>query len=205
MITFKEFCLVSESSTEPKTAVVVYGRFNPPTKAHMMLIRLLEKEAKKHNADAIVCPSHTQDKKKNPLTVEEKIGLLTQIVKPSTFVSPEGKTFKVFLHSLQQAGYTRVYQLAGSDRMSDFQRLVDMYNGKPDKQGNVPFQFEAYKLINAGDRDPDSKDDISGMSASKARKFASFGDFNGFRGCMPSAIDKATSKKVFDIIRSRLS
>ena len=50
-----------------KKAVLTFGRFNPPTSGHELLINKVIAEAKKRRADNFIFASHSQDKKKNPL------------------------------------------------------------------------------------------------------------------------------------------
>ena len=37
---------------------------------------------------------------------------------------------------LQAEGRTRIIMIAGDDRVMEFQKLLNQYNGKPDKAGN---------------------------------------------------------------------
>ena len=48
--------------------------------------------------------------------------------------------------------------VVGSDRIKEFQTLLDRYNGQPDKKGKVVFDFpEGVKVVSSGERDPDSR------------------------------------------------
>ena len=55
-----------------KKAVLTFGRFNPPTSGHELLISKVVGEAKKRKADNFVFASHSQDKRKNPLDSKTK-------------------------------------------------------------------------------------------------------------------------------------
>ena len=61
------------------------------------------------------------------------------------------------------------------------------------------YQFDSIEGINAGDRDPDA-DDITGMSASKVRKFALDGDFEDFHKSIPIE-DEMIAQSIYDEIR----
>ena len=61
--------------------------------------------------------------------------------------------------------------VAGSDRVAEFQKLLNQYNGKPDKQGNQLYKFDFIDVVSAGERDPD-QEGAAGASASKARELA---------------------------------
>ena len=49
-----------------KRIVIAFGRFNPPTTGHALLIAFLTKTANRLGADARVYASPTTDAKKNP-------------------------------------------------------------------------------------------------------------------------------------------
>lgn len=55
-----------------ESVVFTYGRFNPPHLGHKMMIE----EMMKLNKKVVVVVSHTQDNKKNPLAVADKIRIL---------------------------------------------------------------------------------------------------------------------------------
>lgn len=200
MITFKQFFT---EAVKGKTAVFSYGRYNPPTTGHQLLIDKLTATAKEKQADAFLIPTHTVDKKKNPLSVDEKINILRQM-SPGVTVLESGKTLVDALKDLQNRGYTTVYQVAGSDRIPEFTHIRDTYNNKPNKAGEIPFAFQTYEIVSSGDRDPDSEG-VEGMSASKLRGFALNNDYNSFKEGMSPAVDDNTKKATFDAIRERLS
>ena len=53
--------------------VFAFGRMNPPTIGHEKLAMKVASEAKKRRAMPHIFLSHSQDKKKNPLTYNQKI------------------------------------------------------------------------------------------------------------------------------------
>lgn len=167
-----------------KTAVIIYGRMNPPTIGHKRLMEELKAVASKNTADTIVFLSHTQNKKTDPLTFDQKILYATQMFPGITFAEAENsKTFPAALQHLQNAGYTKVVHLVGSDRLMGFKAIIDAYNGKPDKSGTIPFKFDEYEFVSL-DRDPDAEG-ATGMSASKARALAAAGDVESFKLAIP--------------------
>ena len=70
-------------------------------------------------------------------------------------------------------GYDSIIYVAGSDRIEDFTRLINQYNGKE-------YNFNKIDVVSAGERDPDAEG-AEGMSASKMRAAAAAGDFDSFR------------------------
>ena len=68
------------------------------------------------------------------------------------------KTIIQALLKIQAEGRTRIIMIAGSDRVAEFQKLLNQYNGKPDKQGNDLYKFDSIDVVSAGQRDPDQED-----------------------------------------------
>jgi len=179
-----------------KKIVFAFGRLNPPTAGHSKLVDKVVSEAKKHRADSRVIVSHSQDKHKNPLSAKQKIEYLEHIHRGVQFEasSPAQPHFMAHLKKMGQEGYTHVFMIAGSDRVVEFQRLADKYNGKD-------YNFKQIRVVSAGERDPDAEG-VTGISGTKMRAFASSKDFKSFkRGLNPRAQD-AQAKKLFDAVRS---
>ena len=62
-----------KEQTNQRHGVLAFGRMNPPTVGHEKLVDKVHEIAKKHDAIHAVVLSHSQDAKKNPLTVEQKV------------------------------------------------------------------------------------------------------------------------------------
>jgi len=163
------------------TAVFAFGRFNPPTIGHQKLIQKVQSMAKQVNGKGFIFLTHTQNNKKDPLTFQEKQAYIrSQITDPSLEIGdPAVKTIVQALQKIQSQGRTRVIMVAGDDRVMEFQKFLNQYNGNPDKAGNIPYKFDEVQVVSAGQRDPDA-DDIAGVSASKARELAMDGNWHEF-------------------------
>lgn len=167
---------ISEARSTP--AVITFGRFNPPTTGHEKLVQKVVSEAKSRRGVPMIFASHSQDKKKNPLSYETKIGLLQtafgRIVQKS-----RARTIIEVAKELS-GKFDSLVVVVGSDRVAEFQRLLSTYNNKE-------FNFDTIQVISAGERDPDA-DDVTGMSASKLRSLAAEGDFEQFKRGLPSKL-----------------
>ena len=108
------------------------------------------------------------------------------------------KTAIDVVSKLYDQGYTKVTMVVGSDRVSEFETLLNKYNGVKARHGYFNFK-DGVQIVSAGERDPDS-DDVSGMSASKLRAAASANDFEVFSKGMPSNYKDAQS--LFNAIRT---
>jgi hypothetical protein len=199
----KSFRQFFTEAVEGKTAVFSYGRYNPPTTGHQLLINKLAAIANEKQADAFLIPTHTLDKKKNPLNINEKINILQQMA-PGIKILETGKTLIEALKDLQAKGYTSIIQVAGSDRIPEFTHIRDAYNNKPNKAGEIPFSFKTYDIASSGDRDPDS-DGVEGMSASKLRELALAGNIEEFKQGMSTTVNNDTKTATYNTIRERLS
>jgi phosphopantetheine adenylyltransferase len=161
------------------TAVFAFGRFNPPTIGHQKLIDTVTSTAEKANAKPYLFLSHKQNNKTDPLTFAEKQAYIQQYYPKLQVGDANSNTIIKALQKIQSEGRTRIIMIAGSDRVEEFEKLLNQYNGKPDKQGNLLYQFDDIRVMNAGQRDPDAEG-VSGASASKARELAAKGQEHEF-------------------------
>ena len=182
------------------TAVFAFGRFNPPTIGHQKLIETVLQTAEKANGKAYLFLSHKQNNKTDPLNFAEKQAYIQQFY-PKLAVGDAGaNTIIKALQNIQAEGRTRIIMVAGSDRVEEFKKLLNQYNGKPDKQGNDLYKFDSIDVVNAGQRDPDAEG-VSGASASKARELANKGQWHEFSKI---AMGGAESKLVYNKIQDAL-
>ena len=182
------------------TAVFAFGRFNPPTIGHKKLIDTVLQTAEKVNGKAYLFLSHKQNNKTDPLSFKEKQAYIQQYY-PKVAVGDAGSnTIIKALQKIQAEGRTRIVMVAGSDRVQEFEKLLNQYNGKPDKAGNDLYKFDDIKVVNAGQRDPDA-DDVTGASASKARELAAKGQEHEFSKIIMGGDD---GKIIYDKIQDAL-
>ncbi len=179
-----------------KTAVLAFGRMNPPTIGHAKLVEKI----KSIPGDHFLFLSHSQDRKKDPLDFNTKLKFAKAFF-PGIEIGREGVNTPVAaLQYIQSLGYNNVVFVAGSDRVEGFQKLFDTYNGTPDKSGKIPFQFDGITVVSAGERDPDA-DGAEGMSASKMRAAAVEGNFDAFKIGTP---DSNLAQKMYDAVRTAM-
>ena len=162
-----------------KTAVVAWGRMNPPTIGHQKVIDVVNQHAQKFMGDPILFLTKTQKPKTDPLSFAEKLHFAQEMFNVPVDKNTSVKTIIQMFQHLQGKGYDNVILVAGSDRVQQYQDLIDKYNNKPDTKGEVPFTFANAKVVSSGERDPDAEG-VQGMSASKLRQFAADDDFTSF-------------------------
>lgn len=172
------------------TLTIAFGRFNPPTTGHEKLLNKVAASA--DDGDYIIVPSRSEDKKKNPLGIDRKAALMRQMYPDHAerIVNDAGnKTIFDVLRKAHNDGYANVRVVGGGDRVKEYEKLVNKYNGST-------YQFDNIEVVNAGNRDADADGD-EGMSASKMRKAAKDNDFRAFLKGMPKSMDNETAAAVF--------
>jgi len=175
-----------------KPVVFSFARMNPPTPGgHGQLVNTVKKVAKQYNAPHEIVLSHTQDADKNPLTPEQKLTHAKRIFPDANLSMASGALPTLMHHAarLSSAGHDHLIMVAGGDRVPEYQRLLNAYNGKPDKTGKVPFHFKKISVVSAGDRDPDGEadpNDPKSISASKIRGLVASGNKEEFMKHYPN-------------------
>ena len=181
------------------TLTIAFGRFNPPTTGHEKLLDTVASSS--DDGDYVIIPSRSQDKKKNPLDPDTKVSIMRQMYpKHSEKIvnDPANRTIFDVLKKAHMDGYTNVRIVGGGDRVKEFENLSGNYNGKL-------YAFDNIEVRSAGERDPDSEDDVSGMSASKQRKAAAEGDFKTFRKGVPSTMNDKQARELYNTLRSAMN
>ena len=188
--------------TEKKgdTAVFTFGRFNPPTVGHEKLVTAVQAVSRSEGGDYFIYPSHSQDNKKNPLTQSQKIKYMKKMFPKHSrnILASTGKTALEIATELYDKKYTNLVMVVGSDRVRDFQTILDKYNGEDKLHGF--YDFDKIKVVSAGERDPDSEG-VEGMSASKMREAAVEGDYKSFRKGTPDSLSDSDTKNMLNDIR----
>jgi len=184
------------------TAVFTFGRFNPPTTGHEKLINALAKQQSKNAGSMMyVYPSHSQNAKKDPLPHTLKIAYMRKMFPKykSNVIVSKSRTALEAAVELHKKGHRSIVMVVGSDRVTEFNTLLNNYNGVDSKHGF--YGFDDIKVVSAGERDPDSEG-VSGMSASKMRAAAADGNFDLFKTGVPSTFKD--SLKLYNDVRKNL-
>jgi hypothetical protein len=195
----KSFKQYSEEKT--REVVFTFGRFNPPTTGHEKLMNKVASVAIGNNYR--IYASHSNDPKKNPLQYDEKVKIMRKMFqKHGRNIILDSRIKNVFdvATSLYDQGYTRLVMVVGSDRVSEFRKLLNKYAGVKGRHGFYEFP-DGIDVISAGERDPDAEG-VTGMSASKMRAAAISGDFKSFSQGLPRSYGEDMT--LFNLIRKRM-
>ena len=180
-----------------KTRVIAYGRMNPPTSGHALVLNKTKEIADKHNADHQVILSRTQDAKKNPLSVEDKVKFAKKIA-PGVNVTAATKEHPTIIHHGEKSyhdGVENLHIVAGSDRVEHFKQLVHQYHGPDSKM-----PFKSITVHSSGERDPDSEGE-SGISGTKMRHHASNNDIESFHKGLPKHVSRSDAHEMMKAVR----
>ena len=172
------------------TAVISFGRMNPVTVGHEKLVTAVQSKASTLNGTPLVYLSQTQDSKKNPLSYNDKIAMAKSAFGP-VIQKSRARTIIDVANELQ-SDYKNLVVVVGSDRVKEFETLLNKYNGKD-------YTYDSIEVVSAGDRDPDSEG-VEGMSASKMRDLAKQGDFTTFKKGLPTKL-RPRAASVFSKVR----
>jgi hypothetical protein len=171
--------------------VFTFGRMNPPTKGHELLVTKVVETAKAIGGDHIVYLSQTQNKKTDPLEwnfkrrVCESAFRGVNISQDTTIKNPY-----LALESLAR-DFDTIRMVVGSDQADEFTKRFTPY---ADKWG-IDFG-----VISAGQRIVESEG-VEGMSASKLRKYATEGNKEKFFLGLPDSLKEGVRQLVYSNVR----
>ena len=195
---FREFLQESKE----KHAVLAYGRMNPPTTGHEVLVKKVKDVADKVGGTHHIVLSHSQDKAKNPLTSKQKLKHAKRFF-PKTNLSVASKEHPTIIdhaEKLHKQGVTHLHVVAGGDRVPEFHKLLHKYNGTHE---GARHNFQKITVHQAGERDPDAEG-VAGMSASKMRGHAAAGKFKQFKKGIPKHVPEHHAQELYNDVRKSM-
>jgi Family of unknown function (DUF6267) len=187
-----------KANPEDNPMVFSFGRMNPPTMGHEVLVNRVQDIARRMGASHEIVMSHTQDSKKNPLSPDEKLDYAKSAF-PSTNITIAGKDHATVIQQLKKLngrGVRHLTMVVGDDRVQSFSKLLNDLNGKE-------FHFKKIKVVSAGARNPDDEG-AQGMSASKMRKAAAEGDWETFKKGVPSQMADDKAHGMYKTLRNKM-
>lgn len=156
-----------------KKAIFTYGRLNPPTIGHHAMINELLRVAAETGSDPFIVITHTQNRQKNPLTVEEKRSLIERAYPgvPVLATSKNEPDPTYIQTKLKNNGYKNISMMVGSNRFN-----------------SGAFTWTGIPQLSAGVRNANANTGItpSSASATKARNAARRKNIKSFKQLVPS-------------------
>ena len=184
---------------EDKSVYFTFGRMNPPTIGHGKLLDKISAVAGRNPHKVFL--SQSQDAAKNPLSYSDKIKNVRKMFPKharNIMVAKDVHTAFDAVVSLYKQDFRKIVMVVGSDRVTEFDTLLNKYNGKQARHGF--YNFQEIKVVSAGERDPDAEG-VEGMSASKLRAAAKDNDFVKFSQGIPNTLSTKDSRKLFNDVR----
>ena len=182
-----------------KSVAFTFGRFNPPTIGHE---RLISKVASVRADKFFIFPSWRQNSQTDPLPHKLKYRYMKRAFPRYSKNIISNPKVKIVLHALvmlYDMGFEEVTMVVGSDRVRDFDSMLNRYNGIDSKHGYYEFPVDI-RVVSAGQRNPDSKG-VSGVSASKLRELVRNGDKDLFLYRLPTVMSKRDGQNLYDDLR----
>jgi hypothetical protein len=190
-----------ETST-PSTVVFAFGRLQPPTIGHELLVNAVRQTAEQNHCPYVIYVSRTvgktpAEKLKNPLTVDQKMGYLSRMF-PGTNFQPATDAVRTPVEAAKHLNqkYRNLIMIAGGSRAEEFEKLLNDYNGKD-------YNFDSIRVVKI-ERDPDA-DDAAGMSGTKMRQAAAADDFATFKSGVPGALDDASAQQLMADVKAGMT
>jgi hypothetical protein len=208
-------------------AVIVIGRFQPPTAGHHLMVQHAIDLANAHDADHIIYGSKSEGDADNPLPTDVKRKHMMRIFGTDSVVVD--KNLKDAIAQLKHAhdlGYRKLTLVAGGSRANQYENFRKYFGKKNvsektgavlDLRGIRPENFnvvglprdpdsDAGKLsIGSGDFDPKTgKMKIAKVSGSLVRSAADSGDFDLFHSMMPSHVSTRDSRELMSDLATHM-
>ena len=181
-----------------KPVVFTFGRFNPITSGHEIAINDIIKKAKSKGGTPFVFTSQTQDKKKNPLSYNDKTKFLKKFWGKMMIKDSKVRTAFEALKWLSDKGYTDVTMVVGSDRVSQFEKNIRPYIKHKDKSKS--YEFDKFEVTQAGV----ARGKSNAMSATLMRGYATDGDLEEFKKGVPSMAKDKDAEDLYNAVRKGL-
>lgn len=181
-----------------KHVAFAFGRFNPPTVGHKKLIDTVVDAS--DGGDFYIFTSQSQDPDKNPLDYQTKVNFLKKLfpdIQDKIIYDVSIKNVLQAADKLKASGYTAATFVCGSDRVPEFTKLLNTWNG----MDKTP-RFGVLNIISSGERE-DGVEGVGGVSASMAREFVKNNDFESFKGTVPN--NPQLAKELFDAVKQGMA
>jgi hypothetical protein len=175
-----------------ETAYFTFGRFQPPTLGHGVLLSKIANDAASEGADAYAFVSSTKDNKTNPLPVGTKVRLMKSMFSalPIRIINTTecGCTnVNAVIYMLREAGYSKITMYVGEDRVESFRRFISA----------------DVEIREAAKRNARISTNLRGMSGTKMRNAAMANNLNTFKA--GTGLDESTALAVMENIKAGLT
>lgn len=181
---------------EADTAVVAWGRMNPPTIGHLRLVEAVSSKAAELGGYPMLFLSKTMNER-NPLSLNERLDLVTDAFGDMVHIEEAAEvTDPITLLKYVSEDFKNVVVVTGPEHAADYSRFFETYNGKE-------FNFDSMNLVVLG-RDEKASQLEESISATQMRKWALEGASDLFESGLPQAL-KMDSEHIMEMVRYGMS
>jgi len=195
---------VNEDVEHERHHTLFWGRANPPHAGHEEAYKKVKENTRKTGGTGSIVLSRTYDPKKNPLTPEQKEKHAKRAFPDvnTSVADPKHPTLLHQLSKLHDQGVTHLHMVAGSDRIPEYKKLVNKYNGVSGTHGH--YNFKHVNLVSSGERDPDAEG-TAGISASTQRQHVQNNDLKSFSAGVPGSMKSHHVKELFNDVKAGMT
>lgn len=154
-----------------KSASLIFGRMNPPTReGHAKGIQQVLDHAEKTGGTPYVFVSHSHDNKKNPVHPDLKASAIKHEF-PEANVQTTNKESPSIIHIIKNLNkkHNEIHVFAGSDRTEEYHNLLHKYNNKE-------YNYKKIVIHSIGQRDPDGESTEGSITSGTAARQAAMAD-----------------------------
>lgn len=201
-----KFTTFVESKSVAQNHHLVWGRMNPIHAGHEMVMSSAKEAANRDNGNVSLVLTGTQDKTKNPLSPEQKLKYARKAF-PGVDVSTADKSSPTILHQatkLYDKGVRNLTVHVGSDRVDNFKKLLNDYNGVEGK-GHGYYQFHNINVVPVGGERDEEASGVEGASATKMRQAAMNDNREAFHSMAPSNLSPKDKDEMMNDVKSGMT
>ena len=179
-----------------RTAVITWGRFNPPHKGHLKVFHKMDELSFKLSCEQTIFMSHAQNKSTDPLSFLEKWNILKQAWGQHNCVSHSLNFTNLFsiLNHYKDIEYEKIILVCGQDRAYEYRNCIYPYLEHEDEKLRLGYELEVV---------PVGRDDYGDYSSTRLREYAKNNDYKRFRNEFIINNNEQYTNLLFETIKTR--
>lgn len=175
-----------------KHIVLAFGRASGITKGHQKVFEKAIAISEEFNGEAHIHLSKSFDSKKNPLSHDDRINLISNMMPHVSPYMESVDSVRTLFDALSEHSdpEATLHLIAGGDRLLEYQTKFDKYNGKD-------FSYKDLVMHSSGDRD-------DGVSGTHMRNLALADNYEEFKEHAPTTSSEIYIREMFDKIKGNM-
>ena len=188
---------LTEAEDKPKSLIIAYGSFSPPTSEHINFLKTMVASSKKNGDDVLLFLQPNEEFESSAATPQQEQAILRAIpgLETLNICLQEGirDLYDALAYVYNELHFKSCILMCGSDQELKYQEMIKETNGRRTEKGY--YSFEHIKVVSTGKPNPDKSE-----QAVKSRNDILNGDFKSFikDANLPYI---STFKNLFDLLR----